>query len=273
VENSENHDGPTPPSALTSTEEIKSRIHGRKLVLFLDYDGTLTPIVEDPQKALLSDAMTEVLKKVADCFPLAIISGRDLTDIRKLVGMEGIYYAGSHGFDIAGPGGMRTHHQKGTEYLPSLDRAEKELKEKVNRISGAWIERKRFSIAIHYRKVKDTDAASVKEMVTEVAGRHSDLRQSGGKKIFELQPKIEWHKGKALLWLLDQLELDNADVVPFYLGDDVTDEDAFKALKHKGIGVVVMDEPRPTDAQYRLNNPDEVEQFLTRLVLIKEEEE
>ena len=238
-------------------------------MVFFDYDGTLTPIVDDPEKAFLPDSMREVLKKVTESFPLAVISGRDLPDVRKLVGMEGIYYAGSHGFDIAGPGGMRMQHQKGTDYLPSLDQAEKELKEKASAIAGARIERKRFSIAIHYRKVKEEKTASVKEMVEEVAGYHSDLRQSGGKKIFELQPKIDWHKGKALLWLLEELELDGPDVVPLYLGDDVTDEDAFKTLRQRGIGIVVMDEPRPTEAHYRLNDPDEVEEFLTRLVVMK----
>ena len=72
------------------------------------------------------------------------------------------------------------------------------------------------------------------------------------------------------MWLLDKLGLNKADVVPFYLGDDVTDEDAFKTLRDRGLGIVVMDKPRPTAALYRLNDPDEVEQFLTRLVLMRE---
>ncbi len=270
VINSVDDDQNIPPSALASTKEIISRIEGRKIVVFLDYDGTLTPIVNDPEKAFLPNSMLEVLKRVADSFPLAVISGRDLPDIRELVGMEEIYYAGSHGFDIAGPEGMRTQHQKGTRYLSSLDHAEKELKEKAKPISGARIERKRFSIAIHYRNVQEDEVASLKKVVEEVAGHHSDLRQSEGKKVLELQPKIDWHKGKAVLWLLDKLGLNKADVVPFYLGDDVTDEDAFKTLRDRGLGIVVMDKPRPTAAQYRLNDPDEVEQFLTRLVLMRE---
>lgn len=273
IENSVDDDQNTPPSALASTKEITARIEGRKIVVFLDYDGTLTPIVDDPEKAFLPNSMQDVLKRVAESFPLAVISGRDLPDIRELVGMEEIYYAGSHGFDIAGPEGMRTQHQKGTDYLPSLNDAEKELKEKVKPISGAKIERKRFSIAVHYRKVREEEVASVKKIVKEVAKRHSDLRQSEGKKVLELQPGIDWHKGKAVLWLLDKLGLNKTDVVPFYLGDDVTDEDAFKTLRDRGIGIVVMDKPRPTAAQYRLNDPDEVEQFLARLVLMKEGED
>jgi len=270
---SASHRGNAPASASENMEKIFSRIRDKKVVVFLDYDGTLTPIVDDPEKACLSDSMRAVLKTVADHFPLAVISGRDLSDIQNLIGMQDIYYAGSHGFDIVGPGGMRMHHQKGANCLPSLDRAEKALKEKVNLVPGAWIERKRFSIAIHYRKVKDDDVASVKEMVTEIVGRHTDLRRADGKKVLELQPKIDWHKGKALLWLLDKLELDNADVVPIYMGDDVTDEDAFTTLQDRGIGIVVMDQPRPTNAQYRVDDPGEVEQFLRKLVSIEKGED
>ena len=100
----------------------------------------------------------------------------------------------------------------------------------------------------------------------KVARLHQDLRLSGGKKIFELQPKIDWNKGKALLWLLTKLDLDKENVIPFYIGDDLTDEDGFRALKDRGIGVVVMDRSRPTEARYRLNDPAEVERFLKRII-------
>jgi trehalose 6-phosphate phosphatase len=78
-------------------------------------------------------------------------------------------------------------------------------------------------------------------MVDEVAAEHPKLRKAYGKKIFELQPQMDWHKGKALFSLLGTLKLDGADVLPFYIGDDVTDEDAFRALKGRGIGIVVRD--------------------------------
>jgi trehalose 6-phosphate phosphatase len=253
------------PSALKNIQHIASRTKGKRIAVFLDYDGTLTPIVDDPEKALLSNSMRNVLKNVTKILPVAVISGRDLREVQKLVGIRGIYYAGSHGFDIAGPEGMQSEHQEGSKFLPALDRAEKELSEKID-TPGAWIERKKFSIAVHFRKVKEEEVASIEQAVGEVAAFYPDLRQAGGKKIFELQPKIDWHKGKALLWLLQRMGLDKPDVVPFYIGDDLTDEDAFNTLQERGIGIVVMDRRRPTKAHYRLNDPGEVEQFLKKMV-------
>ena len=265
VENASSSPANGVPSALGRFEEIAARIESKGIAVFLDYDGTLTPIVENPEKAFLSEPMKNALLDLADHVPVAVISGRDRPDVQRLVGIERIFYAGSHGFDIAGPDGMETGPEKGKDFIPALDRAEKEVKKRLEHVSGAWIERKKFSIAVHYRKVQDSDVAKVEQAVDEVAALHPDLRQSGGKKIFELQPKMDWHKGKALMWLLDELELDQAEVVPFYIGDDVTDEDAFRSLKHTGIGVVVMDPPRNTEAQYRLKNTDEVEEFLKKL--------
>jgi trehalose 6-phosphate phosphatase len=257
------------PSALERFEEIADSAGGKGIAVFLDYDGTLTPIVEDPDKALLPDAVRDTLLDLADHVPVAVISGRDRPDVQSLVGIKSIFYAGSHGFDIAGPDGMETGPEKGKDFLPGLNQAEKELKKRLEAVSGAWVERKKFSIAVHYRKVEESNVAKVKQAVEKVAALHPDLRQSGGKMIFELQPKMDWHKGKALLWLLGELELDKSDVVPFYIGDDVTDEDAFRSLKHRGIGVVVMDPPRSTEAQYRLKDTDEVEQFLKKLHHLK----
>jgi len=106
----------------------------------------------------------------------------------------------------------------------------------------------------------------VEAIVDEVAAGHPELRKSYGKKIFEIQPQMDWHKGKALLSLLRTLKLDRQDVLPIYIGDDVTDEDAFRALKGRGIGIVVWDKPYETAAAYSLKNPDEVREFLLRLI-------
>jgi trehalose 6-phosphate phosphatase len=255
-----------PPHALKSMGEIRSRTEGKTIAVFLDYDGTLTPIVSDPEKATLSDAMRRVLKALSEGVPIAVISGRDLPDVQRMAGIQGIFYAGSHGFDIAGPEGMHINHQKGAEFLPALDQAEKELEEKLGTIEGARVERKKFAIAVHYRNVKEEEVESVKRTVEEVASSYPGLRRSGGKKIFELQPKIDWHKGKALLWLLEMMDLDKPHVVPFYIGDDLTDEDAFRSLKGLGLGIVVMERPRASEAQYRLSDTDEVARFLEALI-------
>ena len=251
------------PSALDRFDEIIAPARGNQIAVFLDYDGTLTPIVSQPEEALLSDSMRQALRELASQVPLAILSGRDLDDVRERVGIANIVYAGSHGFDIAGPDGLR--RQMASDFLPKLDTAEKKLQEALNGISGARVERKRLSIATHYRNVQANDIPKVKQAVGEVAWRHRELRKVTGKKVHELQPDIDWHKGRALMWLLKTLGLEGGNVFPIYIGDDRTDEDAFWALKSRGIGILVSEQSRPTAAKYSLSNPDEVEEFLCAL--------
>jgi trehalose-phosphatase len=253
------------PSALAQLEQIQIRGHNKRLAVFLDYDGTLTPIVESPEKAVLSKEMRSTVEELAWHCTVGVISGRDRKDVEKLVGLDSIYYAGSHGFDIAGPREHRLKSQQGTEFLPALDAAEQALRERLADIAGSLVERKKFSIAVHYRKVADDRVAEVESVVDEVLSSESKLHKSSGKKVFELQPKIDWHKGKALRWLLDQLDLNEPDVLPFYIGDDTTDEDGFRALKDRGITIVVEEGSRTTEAEYKLTNPDEVREFLQKL--------
>lgn len=254
------------PSGLERFQEIADNFKNKQVAVFLDYDGTLAPIVDDPDKAYLPDDTKRVLVELADLVHVAVISGRDRPDVHKLVGLKNIYYAGSHGFDIAGPDHKETNPDRVKEFLPELDKAEEMIRNKIADIDGAWVERKKFSIALHYRKVKVKHIDQVKKAVDETAADHPALKQSGGKKIFELQPGMDWHKGKALFWLLDKLNLDKPEVVPIYIGDDETDEHAFDVLKNRGIGVVVMERPRDTKARYRLSNPDEVRIFLENII-------
>jgi trehalose-phosphatase len=251
------------PSALEHLEEIAGA-GDRELAIFLDYDGTLTPIVSRPNEAVLSDSARAILRTLATKMPVAILSGRELEDVRERVAVDGIIYAGSHGFDIAGPGGLR--RQEAREFLPALDVAEKELREKLHGIAGALIERKCFSIAAHYRNVTESDLPKVERGVSEIAARHQKLRRVDGKKVYELLPDIDWDKGKALLWLSEKLSLERPNAYPIYIGDDRTDEDAFRALEQRGIGILVSEEPRSTAACYVLKNPAEVERFLRELV-------
>ncbi len=252
------------PSALEKVDKILTP-PTRKLAVFLDYDGTLTPIVARPEDAVLKDQMREIVRRLARVRPVAVISGRDLADVRERVGLEEIIYAGSHGFDIIGPGGLRKENPQAQTALPALDEAEAALQEKVAGIPGAQIERKKYSIAIHFRNVPEARVREVEPIVEAVARQHPNLRKGYGKKVFELQPRIDWHKGRAVMWLLEALSLDTPDVLPIYLGDDLTDEDAFEALRERGVGIVVRDEPRPTAATYALESPDEVGAFLARL--------
>ena len=252
------------PSALEHVQEIAGRI--ARLAVFLDFDGTLTAIVSDPKKAFLSDSTRQTLRTLAMQAPVAILSGRELEDVRKRVAIDAIIYGGSHGFDIAGPRGLR--RQEATKFLPTLDAAEKELREKLAGIAGALIERKRFSIAAHYRKVNESDFPILERVVSEVAEQHRELRRMEGKKVYELLPCTDWDKGKAVLWLLENLGLEHGKVRPIYIGDDRTDEDAFRALAQCGAGILVSEQPRPTAASYSLKDPTEVERFLREVALL-----
>jgi len=255
------------PSGLDRARDLQTRIGKRRLAVFLDYDGTLTPIVEKPEDAVLSDQMRQAVKGLADIYKVAVISGRDREDVEKRVGLDNLYYAGSHGFDIAGPRNSGIQSEKGTEFLPVLDETEKELLSETSDIPNAQIERKRFSIAIHYRRVAPERYETLKAKVQKITGGHGELRLSEGKKVFQIQPDIEWNKGHAVNFLLREIGLEETQTIPLYIGDDLTDEDAFRALSGRGLCIVVRDiEPRPTEAEYALEDTSEVEKFLTMLI-------
>jgi len=245
-------------SALEHAQDIAGPT-GR-VAVFLDYDGTLTPIVSQPEDAWLSDSMRQALRELAAKASVGILSGRELEDVRQRVNIDNVMYAGSHGFDIAGPRDLRS--QVATEFLPTLDVAEEALHRLLDDIPGARVERKRFSIAAHYRNVNENDLPTLTEAVEAVAARHRELRRIDGKKVYELLPDIDWDKGKAVLWLLETRGLKSGNVRPIYIGDDTTDEDAFRALKQTGVGILVSEQSQPTAASYSLKNPAEVERFV-----------
>ncbi len=247
-------------------EALQARLRGRRNPLFLDYDGTLTPIVDNPEEARLDPAMRAALEQLAADRPVALVSGRDLQTLQAFVGLESVYYAGSHGFEIVGPGGIHHRHEAAEAGLGSLETAARALDEALAYIPGTTLERKRFALAVHYRNVAPGAQADVATRVNEVVAQHPDLRRGIGKKVFELQPDVEWDKGRAVLWLLETLGLDGDDALPLYLGDDWTDEDAFRALQGRGAGIFVGELDRPTAAEYRLGGVHEVRAFFELLL-------
>ncbi len=254
------------PSAQDRKKEIRRLFSGRTPAVFLDYDGTLTPIVADHTKALLDDTMRAAVATLAEHCPVAVVSGRDLAMLRRLVGVDSLYYAGSHGFEIAGPEGQVTSMERGVEYLPLLDEVEQELRRKLAEIAGHSVERKRFSVAVHYRQVAQDRVEDLKTIVEGVLEEYPQLLGGRGKKVLEILPGLDWNKGEAVLWLLEHLQLDRPHVLPVYIGDDITDEHAFRALAESGLTIVVRGEDqRPTAADYAVADTGEVRRLLAWL--------
>jgi alpha,alpha-trehalase len=252
------------PSALAEQPSLDRRIQGGRLAVFLDYDGTLSPIVSRPELAVLSPEMRRALERLAAVCFTAIVSGRGREDVASLVGIPEMIVAGSHGFDIAGP--ERTIKlEMAAQVEPLIKVLVERFRAETEGIEGVIVEDKRFSLAVHYRLAPENAVPRLERLVDEATAAHDELRKTHGKKVFELRPKIEWDKGKALLWLLEALDLEKDRVIPLYIGDDVTDEDAFVAIADRGIGILVSSVPRATAASYWLQDTGEVRRFLEHL--------
>jgi trehalose 6-phosphate phosphatase len=253
------------PSALDQLNELKAQFKGKTPAIFLDYDGCLTPIVQQPEMAVLSDEMREALHELAAVTKVAVVSGRDRKNVEQLVKLDNLYFAGSHGFDITGPDGMASEPGGAKDALPALEKASGILQEKLQRVEGSLVERKRYAIAVHFRNVADGQVEEVRKAVDEVLDAMPELKIGHGKKIYELKPNLDWHKGKAVMWLMEELGLNDGKYLPLYIGDDITDEDAFAELQGKGIGILVGEHDDKTAATYTLESVDQVRVFLEDL--------
>lgn len=245
----------------------------RRIALFLDFDGTLAPIQKDPARSAMPDEVREQLQSLANagrCF-VTVLSGRSLKDIKSKLGMSNICYGGNHGLAISG-NGMAYVHPGALLAKAAIDMAGRRLNKEVARIEGAWVERKQFSVSLHYRSADKGDIQLVKSVFYKVKAELSEtdsLSVMKGKKILELLPDIMWDKGSAVLWILKRLE----DVhLPVYIGDDVTDENAFRAIGKKGITIRVGTSKK-TCAQYYLKTSQEVQRLLQVIRKLVEDSE
>ena len=253
-----------PPVTWTDIEPVLAQ---RRLALFLDYDGTLTPIAPRPDLANLSDETRRLLVRLARHMPVTVITGRDLGDVKERVGLDQLIYVGSHGFDVEGPGIVGRPDAASDERRDVVARIGRELDEKIADVPGVILEPKRFSAAVHYRLVPDQHIAPMLAVVDQIADREAGLRVSKGKKLVELRPDVDWDKGTALLWVVRALGLETGHVLPLFVGDDVTDEDGFMALRNAGAGygVVVCDPPRASYAHGRVPDTDAVQSLLVQI--------
>lgn len=245
-------------------DDIKVLLEG-SVFLISDFDGTLTPIVDHPDDAYLSEDMRLLLERLSILCPLGIISGRNVDDLESRVEIPDIYYSGNHGYEIVGPNidFVKKEAGKAKEAIAVIcDR----LESNTGEIGGTIVENKGYTASVHYRMVDEQKVSEVKNIVREGVEPFQDLVElSYGKKVLELGPKLDWDKGKAVLLLQEVADIEE-NALSVYIGDDVTDEDAFSVLGDSDLGILVSEEVKDSAADYGLKDVLEVQKFLGRLL-------
>ena len=236
---------------------IRSAPH---VLLSLDFDGTLAPIHPNPGVVTMPVESRRALKSLeaGERSSVAIISGRALPDLRERVRMEEIIYAGNHGLEITGPG-LHFIEPTAARRVDALEELARHLHVRLRHIKGVEVESKVLTASIHFRGAPKSRLEEIHKIVQDAMMPIVQLFQvTQGLQVFEIRPRVNWHKGLAVRWISEALG--RRDALPIYLGDDVSDEDAFAALK-EGITVSVG-RASGTCAQYHLEDQESVQEFL-----------
>jgi trehalose 6-phosphate phosphatase len=245
--------------------EIAAKVEAASnLLVFLDFDGTLAPVVNDPGMALMPLQTQRALTSLAaiEKVSLAIISGRALQDLKTRVGMPNLIYAGNHGLEISGPG-IYFIQPDAAKRVQALSELARELQARLEHIPGVQVENKVLSASVHYRRAPAAKLREIHQAINAVVSSSGGLFQmSPGLQVYEIRPRVSWHKGKAVTWIKEAWA--KRDALAMYVGDDVTDEDAFLALPD-GITVSVGSASH-TSARYYLEDQGSLQQFLAWLI-------
>lgn len=241
-------------------------VRHRGLILFTDFDGTLAQIVGRPEAARPTRRTIRILSRLAR-HPRAgvgIISGRSLAALRKLIRVPNAAYAGCHGLEIAW-GGFRFRHPGAVAQLPLLRQVTRQLRRTTAGRRGVLVKSKGLAVSLHYRLADPRIVPALRRMISEILRGAPALELLAGKKVFELRPRVGWGKGEAVRLLRDRLARSLGPPAPLtlYLGDDATDEEAFRALRGRAVCVAVG--RRRSSAGYRLGGPGGVENLLAWL--------
>ncbi|MGE5695457.1 MAG: trehalose-phosphatase [Candidatus Sericytochromatia bacterium] len=252
-------------NALDAYGQLVGIVSDRQPFVCLDFDGTLSEIVADPDAATLVDGAADALKHMAAQCPVAVVSGRNVADLQARVGVPALYYVGSDGLEMIAPDGSQYQNESATVTAEVLADAADDLRRDLDGVPGAHVEHKRFAVTVHYRNVDSDHVGEVMAAAHTVSRRHG-LGLTTGRKMVELRSNIDWHKGKVLQWIHDRIP-PTPRMLPIYVGDDLADEDAFDVLRFHGVGIAVQSEEggdRPTAASFSLKNPREVCEFVRR---------
>ncbi len=257
-----------PPRVIDDLDSFSQILGAGRVGLFSDFDGTLTPLFDDPRSTFLSPAIRDTLSELSKKVELvAVVSGREVRVLREMIGLKSVTYVGNHGLEE-----WKTEGEQQEYVVQVSDGLLEEVEKRVAGIgvSGLSVENKGLSVAVHYRNAPDPTAArfAVSKMLKSLAATRG-LAIKEGKMVLEAGPDVGVNKGTAVGRLAREFELTGAIV----LGDDVTDCDAFDALHGlirerglKGAAVAVVDEETPEavlrKADYCLSGSGEVEQFL-----------
>lgn len=249
--------------ALTCWSEIEGKMKPwGKVGLLMDYDGTLTPIVGRPDQARLNPEARKLLEALVNHrrFVVAIVTGRSLKDILHLVDIPGVYYMGNHGLETEGPD-LSFLHPDACKVAPTIKALCRELRSKLA-VRGIVVEDKGLTASMHYRLASKERAKKAKRILRGLVKLRENIKLTQGKKVLEVRPNLTWDKGEGVSWLLKAL---GGDILPIYMGDDKTDEDAFLRLK-QGLTILVSSRRKKSNAKYYLKSVGEVHRFLRKLV-------
>ena len=237
----------------------------RKILLLLDFDGTLSPISKSPETVFLSTENKKILSQLirSDRFRVAIVSGRSLADLERRCHLSGAIYVGNHGLEFSRrmvhlPASVRKAHHL-VRFMRVL--AEK-LKITFGYWHGVWVENKRLTISLHLRNLSRDRVGLFNELLSffKFKYRRYPVVWRKGKKVWEIRPAVAWDKGKAALYLLKDFPLH----YPVVIGDDRTDEDMFRVFRRKGLTIRVG-RLKGSAAQFYLKSVKEVTFFLETL--------
>ncbi len=249
------------------SELLKGALSGNRgkasLSLFLDFDGTLTPIAGHPADAHLSVSMRDILVALNQYYPVAIISGRGLNDLKERVAVQGLTYVGNHGMEISS-GDFSFVYDIGPVETAALGAIAGKLARLSASHDGTVLEKKGLTLSIHYRLLKSARKPAFLKKVASILRPYNLkglIRITRGKEVVEVRPTVSWNKGSAVEWLMERRRF--AGTVPLCVGDDETDEDAFKAIEGRGLSIFVG--KRASTADLYLANQSEVEPMLAFL--------